>query len=292
MKTFLKILGGLVALLLIVVVAGGVLLGMFFDPNEYKPEIQKLALEKGGVQLEIDGDLGWSVFPWLGIEINQIKVSYPGKPQLAELNQAQVSVELPALLSGNVRMSSILLDGLTLNLEKNKDGSTNWAISGAGKQASGTAEIADANAAETAGGAAIALDIESIAITNGNISYTDATSGSKVLLKNFTMTSGKVTTGAFFPAELSFQAEQYQAGQQQMTVDAALKAEFFLDLANQQYKIKGLESTLGLTGAPFNGKTVRSEEHTSELQSHHEIVCLLLLEKKTTTSGASTLTAP
>lgn len=266
MKTFLKILGSLVALLLIVVVAGGVLLGMFFDPNEYKPEIQKLALEKGGVQLEIDGDLGWSVFPWLGIEINQIKVSYPGKPQLAELNQAQVSVELPALLSGNVRMSSILLDGLTLNLEKNKDGSTNWAISGANQQASGTAEIPDANAAETAGGAAIALDIESIAITNGNISYNDATSGSKVLLKNFTMTSGKVTTGALFPAELSFQAEQYQAGQQQMTVDAALKAEFFLDLANQQYKIKGLESTLGLTGAPFNGKTV-SVKLSSDIES-------------------------
>src|SRR5574343_1738800 len=28
---------------------------------------------------------------------------------------------------------------------------------------------------------------------------------------------------------------------------------------------------------------VRSEEHTSELQSHHDIVCRLLLEKKKTT---------
>ena len=27
-------------------------------------------------------------------------------------------------------------------------------------------------------------------------------------------------------------------------------------------------------------KTVRSEEHTSELQSHHDLVCRLLLEKK------------
>ena len=30
--------------------------------------------------------------------------------------------------------------------------------------------------------------------------------------------------------------------------------------------------------ASINGK---SEEHTSELQSHHELVCRLLLEKKT-----------
>ena len=36
---------------------------------------------------------------------------------------------------------------------------------------------------------------------------------------------------------------------------------------------------------PFNSdkafaKAVRSEEHTSELQSHHDLVCRLLLEKK------------
>ena len=256
MKGLFKIVGGLVALLLILVVAGGVLLGMFFDPNEYKPEIKKLALEQGGVELEISGDLGWSVFPWLGIEINQISVNYPGQPQLAELNQAQVSVELPPLLSGNVKMSSILLDGLTLNLVKTKQGTTNWAVSGAGQQASGSVAQDTPSSSEAAGGAAIALDIESIAITNANISYLDQMTDSKVLLKNFSMTSGKVVTGAFFPAELSFQAEQYQADQKQLTVDAALTAEFFLDLAKQQYQIKGLESTLDLKGAPFNDKTV------------------------------------
>src|SRR5437667_7107829 len=43
----------------------------------------------------------------------------------------------------------------------------------------------------------------------------------------------------------------------------------------------------GLTGtglaAPNGGAPIRrSEEHTSELQSHHELVCRLLLEKKKT----------
>src|SRR5437667_5304403 len=32
------------------------------------------------------------------------------------------------------------------------------------------------------------------------------------------------------------------------------------------------------------GQGVRSEEHTSELQSHHDLVCRLLLEKKKTKS--------
>ncbi|MCV6609230.1 MAG: AsmA family protein [Amphritea sp.] len=263
MKALLKIVGGLVLLLVVVVAAGGVLLGMFFDPNEYKPEIRKLALEQAGIELNINGDLGWSVFPWLGIEINQISVNYPDQPQLAELNQAQVSVELPALLSGNIKMSSIVLDGLTLNLVKTKAGDTNWAVSGGtasnesgAAQDSGSADNTPSTA-EASGGAALALDIESIAITNGNISYVDESTGSEVKLNDFTMTSGKVVTGAYFPAELSFSAVQSQNGEQQISVATQMKAEFFLDLEQQIVNIRGLSSELDLAGKPFNGKTVK-----------------------------------
>src|SRR5438874_12735842 len=34
------------------------------------------------------------------------------------------------------------------------------------------------------------------------------------------------------------------------------------------------------TSPPWNGKSSRSEEHTSELQSRRDLVCRLLLEKK------------
>jgi len=42
----------------------------------------------------------------------------------------------------------------------------------------------------------------------------------------------------------------------------------------------------GLTNnqALYSSETDRSEEHTSELQSHHDLVCRLLLEKKKNTS--------
>src|SRR5437773_9765873 len=36
----------------------------------------------------------------------------------------------------------------------------------------------------------------------------------------------------------------------------------------------------------------RSEEHTSELQSHHDLVCRLLLEKKKVTEAASRAPMP
>src|SRR5947207_15512580 len=40
-----------------------------------------------------------------------------------------------------------------------------------------------------------------------------------------------------------------------------------------------LQAPLGTTAAPA-GQSARSEEHTSELQSHSDLVCRLLLEKK------------
>src|SRR5437667_6109366 len=38
------------------------------------------------------------------------------------------------------------------------------------------------------------------------------------------------------------------------------------------------------------GETLRSEEHTSELQSHHDLVCRLLLEKKKNTTNQTVIT--
>src|SRR5438034_5888316 len=44
-------------------------------------------------------------------------------------------------------------------------------------------------------------------------------------------------------------------------------------------------------GGAGDGGQVRSEEHTSELQSHSELVCRLLLEKKKTSQN-SRMTSP
>ncbi|MCP4598052.1 AsmA family protein [Neptuniibacter sp.] len=256
MKGLLKLVAGLAALIVVVIVAGGAILGAFFDPNEYKPEIETAALDQGGVELKINGDIGWSVFPWLGLEVNKIDVKFPGKADLASLNQARISVRLPALMSGNVEMESVVVDGLKLNLVKEKDGSANWAAEVSTNQGKTAAESKPANAGEAAGGAAIALDIDSIQITNGFINYQDKTTQTEATLNDFNMTSGQVVTNAFFPAELSFNAVQSVKGEEQIKANAKLSAEFFLDLENQLYKIKGLDSNLTVGGKPFGGKSL------------------------------------
>src|SRR2546427_7066545 len=50
--------------------------------------------------------------------------------------------------------------------------------------------------------------------------------------------------------------------------------DFVLSSSNQ------FSTTISLSGAPVCSGRIRSEEHTSELQSQSNLVCRLLLEKK------------
>src|SRR5574343_1927027 len=69
---------------------------------------------------------------------------------------------------------------------------------------------------------------------------------------------------------------------------------FFNDTATTEIYTLSLHDALPIcwcwAGCPSQGLWVcttcasRSEEHTSELQSHHDLVCRLLLEKKKLTS--------
>src|SRR5437773_8485610 len=47
-----------------------------------------------------------------------------------------------------------------------------------------------------------------------------------------------------------------------------------------QHRVRRSHVFLGQFGTALRLPELRSEEHTSELQSHHDLVCRLLLEKK------------
>ncbi|WP_153606102.1 AsmA family protein, partial [Pseudomonas aeruginosa] len=69
MKAFGKVLGLFFLGLLLLVVALGFALTHLFDPNDYKDEIRQIARDKANLELDLKGDIGWSLFPWLGLEL-------------------------------------------------------------------------------------------------------------------------------------------------------------------------------------------------------------------------------
>ncbi|GGO77717.1 hypothetical protein GCM10011348_07910 [Marinobacterium nitratireducens] len=258
MKGMAKLILGLVGLVVVLVAAAGVLLGIFIDPNDYKDDIEKLALDKAGLELSIDGDIGWTLFPWLGLELNGVQARYPGKPELASLGQARVAVKLLPLLSRQAQLSSVEVSALELNLVREADGSDNWtpataatAADSAAGEPPPSASAPAPEAAETT--APVALDIESIRVSDGRLSLDDRKAGSQLTLQNLAVTTGRVQAGAWFPLELGFELQQSAAGTD-LQAGVTLQAEAQLDPQAQQYRLRGLDSTLSLATAALGDK--------------------------------------
>jgi len=73
LKYALLALAGIVALLVIAVV----ILIATFDPNKYKPELAAALKDKTGRTLAIEGNLGLTIFPNIGIAVGKTSLSEP-----------------------------------------------------------------------------------------------------------------------------------------------------------------------------------------------------------------------
>src|SRR5437667_7641519 len=54
----------------------------------------------------------------------------------------------------------------------------------------------------------------------------------------------------------------------------------FRSLSSPEVSVEAITTVAGNVTVELGTVVMRSEEHTSELQSHHDLVCRLLLEKK------------
>ena len=129
MGKLIKILLVIVGLAVAGIVALAVLLPLYFDPNDFKEEISAAAKDKTGRDLTITGDIGLSVFPWLGVELGQTSMSNAagfGDKPFAEFEQAAVRLQLMPLLRGEIEVGRVTLASLRLRLAKNAQGVNNW----------------------------------------------------------------------------------------------------------------------------------------------------------------------
>ena len=78
MKSLSKLLGALLLGLLLLIAVAGFALTYLLDPNDYKDEIRSLVQDKTGYDLQINGDIGWSLFPWLGLELADARLARVG----------------------------------------------------------------------------------------------------------------------------------------------------------------------------------------------------------------------
>ena len=259
MKSLGRLFGLVLLGLLLLVVALGFALTHLFDPNDYKDEIRQLARDKANLELTLNGQIGWSLFPWLGIELHEATLASATTPQqpFADLQMLGLSVRVLPLLRKEVQMSDIRIEGLNLNLQRDQQGRGNW--EGIGRRAaphSNTAPTTSATADAPSGAATrqpVAIDIDSLRISNARIDFSDARNGRQYTLDNLQLQTGAIREASSIPFKLS---TFLSTSQPVLRARADLSASLRFDRQLQRYQLEDAQLTGEVSGEPLRGKTL------------------------------------
>jgi AsmA protein len=195
------VLVGCLALLLVLVIAV-CLIPFMVNPNDYKADIAALIKNKTGRDVVFEGDITVSVFPWVGLKTEKMVIS--NKPGLQELPfitaaKSDINVKLLPLLSKKIEVNTITLEGLTLNLVKDKQGVSNWADLVAPNPPSPSNAATTTAKADTKNiqpqSALAALTVGGIAIKNAQVNWDNQQTGERLELKNIHFTTDKFSFG-------------------------------------------------------------------------------------------------
>lgn len=207
-KIILAVAGTLIALLVIAAIS----LTTLVDPNDYKQEITDAVYDATGRELTFKGDMSLTFFPWFGVSLGEISVNNPkGFPDeaFASVAQAKASVKVMPLFLRKIEFSDVVLKGLTLNLIENKKRQNNWtfvppkAASEKSKRRGSIIESPKPKAAQTESMALAALLIESLSITDTNVTYENQHEGKKYSIKDLSLTSSAFRAGEAFTLKIN-----------------------------------------------------------------------------------------
>ena len=125
---WVKRLSLLVISLLVLVFALLAYVTVFVNPNDFKDELKSVALEKAGVNLRLDGDINWSFFPWLGLELENIGVALGSDAEILQFDKAEFGLAIMPLLEQKIQVNKVNLVNLKASLRKDKNGQGNWQL--------------------------------------------------------------------------------------------------------------------------------------------------------------------
>lgn len=198
MKKLLKWILILIACLVVLLLIAAIALPLVLDPNNFKEEISVAVREETGRDLTIGGDIKWTVFPWIGFEISDLKLSnrpgYGDQP-MVEVGQAGASVKFAPLLSRRVELGSITLADMSVYLHQRADGSNNWEDLSSGETQTTASDTGQQQGLES-------LSVSSLTIENTNVIWDDA--GSTTELRELGLAATNIELGKPFDLDGAF----------------------------------------------------------------------------------------
>lgn len=205
MNRFFKILLGLVGGVIVLLILATVLVSMLYDTEDLEKTIADEVAVQTGRELSIDGELNFSVFPWLAVEVNDLRLSNAdgfGDRPFAHIRQARVGVALMPLFRNQLVVDEITLDGLDLSLVVNARGENNWTDLSDGGESESVRMDQDLTAQDTPSEFSTQR-VAGLNIRNARVEFQDQQTGTHYLLSDFSLQTGALGDGKPVPLNLT-----------------------------------------------------------------------------------------
>lgn len=232
----LKITAGILGILVLISVLSAILLITFVSPNRFKPLITEQVKKYTGRELLIDGDLSWTVFPYLGVKAGHLELANPTEFKqrtFVEIQSATVGIKVLPLLRSKLESSGITFKGVKLYLIKNENGKTNWEDF---DKASSEKEE-NASAENTLSGtrrATMGVALAGVEIVDAQVSWVNEQTKQRFDIEKFNLRAKDISLTSSFPLTMQFNF----AGQQpDINGQISLTSKMLLNVNAQNYRL-------------------------------------------------------
>ncbi|MHA1544159.1 MAG: AsmA family protein [Alphaproteobacteria bacterium] len=160
---------------LVLLMGGLIIAPNLIDWNSFKPQVADGFEAATGQTVKLGGDLSFKLLPSPALRASNVSLAnWPGgeAENFLEMEALDIRLELFPLLSGDVKITSLVVDGGKIYLERDLEGNANWETLFAGEEAAPEA----AEASEVA--------MESFLLSATDIYYSDARAGFQDSVKN------------------------------------------------------------------------------------------------------------
>lgn len=271
MKKVFIILSSLVALVLLLAVAA-ISYVLTFDPNENKDWITSRFKAETGRDLVLNGDIGFTIYPWLGLTLNDVSISnaegFSATP-LLQAEHADVRIKLMPLLNDAWEIDTIRLHGAHLDLEVLDSGANNWTLT--------TGDAPDDAANEPGAGMDLSkLIVGGVDIQDVSMVYDNQLNATHYEVSNLNLTIGDLVYGEPLDIRMSLDASSRAP---ELDTAVNLEGVVVYDVDNGRYNLDPLALQGSLRGPDVpTGSADISLETALDIDLEEETLSLSALE--------------
>lgn len=218
MKRCFRWIMGLLLVLAVSIYLLIVALPFLINPNDHKGLLSDLVRAQTGRELVIGGDIQLQVSPGLHVSCALTKVRLMGTalfPNSTFIEGEEAKLELslwPLLLQRRLHMTSIMADGVTLNLLRTKEGTGNWKnlVHHPAPVQEATGETPAPTTRQRLSSLTrflpvlTGLDLGKVHLSRMNVRYDNRQADRVTILKDLKIRSGRIREEGQFPFEAAF----------------------------------------------------------------------------------------